>query len=107
MVQMMKNRVLDFLPLFLMGDLILPFLLAPNYQGYHHLTQVMSALGNPKAPLHILYNIWLIVLGIILLLCNFKLYPMIAEKSHSIAIILFAIICIYAIGACILSGFFR
>lgn len=102
----MKNRVLDLLPFFLMGDLILPFLLAPAYRGYDHLTQVMSALGNPKAPLHSLYNIWLIVLGIILLLCNFKLYPMIAEKSRSIAVMLFAIMCIYAIGACILSGFF-
>lgn len=106
MGQMMKNRVLDLLPFLLIGDLILPFLLAPAYRGYDHLTQVMSALGNPKAPLHSLYNIWLIVLGIILLLCNFKLYPMIAEKSRSIAIMLFAIMCIYAIGACILSGFF-
>ncbi len=102
----MKNRILDLLPFFLIGDLILPFLLAPTYQGYNHLTQVMSALGNSKAPLHMLYNIWLIVLGIIMLLCNFKLYPVIAEKSNSIAIMLFAIICIYAIGACILSGFF-
>lgn len=106
MEQMMKNRVLDLLPFLLIGDLILPFLLATTYPGYNHLTQVMSVLGNSKAPLHILYNIWLIVLGIIMLLCNFKLYPVIAEKSRSIAIMLFAIICIYAIGACILSGFF-
>lgn len=84
----------------------MPFLLAPTYHGYNHLTQVMSALGNSKAPLHILYNIWLIMLGICILFCNFKLYLVIAEKSSSIAIILFAIICIYAIGACILSGFF-
>ena len=102
----MKNKVLDLLPFLLIGDLILPFLLAPTYRGYHHLTQVMSALGNPIAPLHILYNIWLIVLGIGILLCNFKLFPVIAEKSSSIAIMLFAIICIYAIGACILSGLF-
>lgn len=102
----MKNKVLDLLPFLLIADLILPFLLAPTYRGYHHLTQVMSALGNSKAPLHILYNIWLIVLGIGMFLCNFKLYPVIAEKSSSIAIMLFAVICIYAIGACILSGLF-
>lgn len=102
----MKNKVLDLLPFLLISDLILPFLLAPTYRGYSHLTQVMSVLGNSKAPLHFLYNIWLIVLGISILLCNFKLYPVIAEKSGSIAITLFAIICIYAIGACILSGFF-
>ena len=103
---MMKNKVLDLLPFLLIGDLVLPFLLAPTYRGYNHLMQVMSALGNPIAPLHILYNIWLIVLGIGILLCNFKLFPVIAEKSSSIAIMLFAIICIYAIGACILSGLF-
>lgn len=102
----MKIKILDLLPFFLIGDLILPFLLAPTYQGYDHLAQVMSALGNSKAPLHMFYNIWLIVLGAIMLLCNFKLYPIIAEKSNLIAMMFFAIICIYAIGACILSGLF-
>jgi len=102
----MKNKVFNLLPFLLIGDLMLPFLLAPTYQGYNHLTQVMSALGNSKAPLHILYNIWLIVLGISILFCNYKLYPVIAEKSGSIAVMLFAVTCFYAIGACILSGFF-
>ena len=102
----MKNKVLDLLPFLLIIDLILPFLLAATYQGYNHLTQVMSALGNPKAPLHILYNSWLVLLGISMLLCNFRIYSITAEKSGLIAIVLFAIICIYAIGACILSGFF-
>lgn len=106
MGQTMKNKVLDLLPFLLIVDLILPFLLAPTYRGYNHLTQVMSVLGNSKAPLHILYNIWLIMLGISILLCNFKLYSVIAETSSSIAIMLFVIIGIYAIGACILSGFF-
>lgn len=71
----MINKILDLLPVFLIADLILPFLLAPTYRGYNHLTQVMSALGNSKAPLHIFYNIWLIILGIAILLCNFRLYP--------------------------------
>lgn len=48
MEQMMKNRVLDLLPFLLIGDLILPFLLATTYPGYNHLTQVMSVLGNSK-----------------------------------------------------------
>lgn len=103
---MMKDKIFDILPFLLIGDLILPFLFALTYRGYDHLTQVMSALGNPKAPLHILYNIWLIVLGIAILFCNFRLYPIFAEKSRFIAIMLFVIICVYAIGACILSGIF-
>lgn len=94
------------LPFFLLGDLILPFLLAPAYRGYNHLTQVMSALGNSKAPLHIIYNIWLVVLGIVILLSGFAIYPLVAEKSALIAAILFIIICAYALGGCILSGIF-
>lgn len=94
------------MPVFLLGDLVLPFLLAPAYRGYNHLTQVMSALGNSKAPLHIIYNIWLIILGIVILLSGFELYPIIAEKSRAIAAILFIIICAYALGGCILSGIF-
>lgn len=103
---MMKDKIFDILPFLLIGDVILPFLFALTYRGYDHLTQVMSALGNPKAPLHILYNIWLIVLGIAILFCNFRLYPIFSEKSRFIAIMLFVIICVYAIGACILSGIF-
>ena len=102
----MEHSAFDLLAFLLMGDLVLPFLLAPAYRGYDHLTQVMSALGNAKAPLHILYDIWLIVLGIGMLFCDLKLYPAIAEKSGPIAVMLFAVIGIYAVGACILSGFF-
>lgn len=102
----MKNKIFDLLPVFLAGDLIIPFLLAPAYRGYNHLTQVMSVLGNPKAPLHSIYNIWLIILGSVILICDFEIYSAVAEKSRIIAIILFGIICVYAIGACILSGLF-
>ena len=42
MGEMMKNKVLDLLPFLLIGDLVLPFLLAPTYRGYNHLMQVMS-----------------------------------------------------------------
>ncbi len=106
MGQTMKHKLLDLFPFLLIGDLLLPFLLAPTYRGYHHFTQVMSALGNPKAPLHVLYNIWLVTLGMMILFCNFQLYPLIVEKSAPIAVMLFAVLCIYAAGACILSGFF-
>ena len=55
---MMKNYLSHILPFFFALDLIIPFLLAPTYKGYSHLTQVMSVLGNSKAPLHLIYNIW-------------------------------------------------
>ena len=43
---MMKNYLSHILPFFFALDLIIPFLLAPTYKGYSHLTQVMSVLGN-------------------------------------------------------------
>lgn len=102
----MKNSLSNILPFFLAADLIIPFLLAPTYKGYNHLTQVMSVLGNSKSPLHLIYNIWLIIFGIFILLSAFHLYPTVAKVSKAISILLFSVIVIYAIGGCVLSGFF-
>lgn len=103
---MMKNSFSNILPFLLIADLIIPFLLAPTYKGYSHLTQVMSVLGNSKAPLHLIYNIWLIVFGIAILIGTLQLYPTVAQVSNFISIMLFSIIVIYALGGCILSGIF-
>lgn len=103
---MMKNSLSNILPFLLIADLIIPFLLAPTYKGYNHLTQVMSVLGNSKAPLHLIYNIWLVVFGIAILISTLQLYPNIAKVSSIISIVLSSVIIIYAIGGCILSGIF-
>lgn len=103
---MMKNNFLMILPIVLILDLLIPFILAPTYKGYNHLTQVMSVLGNDKSPFHMVYNIWLIVYGVILIFSNFRIYSVISKHSTVVAIILFGIVLIYAIGGCILSGFF-
>ena len=55
---MIKNYLSHFLPVLLALDLIIPFLLAPFYKDYNHLTQVMSVLGNSKAPLHLAGCVW-------------------------------------------------
>ena len=46
----MKHTFYSLLPLFLLLDLVIPFLLAPTYPGYRHTRQVMSVLGNRSAP---------------------------------------------------------
>lgn len=81
----MKNS----LPFLLAADLLIPFLLAPTYKGYSHLTKVMSVLGNSKAPLHFVYNIWLVVFGIYFLFSAVRLYPVVAKTSSVIAVLLF------------------
>lgn len=103
---MMKNSLSLLLPFALLLDLIIPFLLAPFYKGYSHSMQVMSVLGNNNAPLHLIYNIWLVLCGIIILMSDFMLYEIISQKSKSIAVILFIVVLLYAIGGCILSGIF-
>lgn len=100
----MTNR--NILPLLLAADLLIPFLLAPSYKGYNHLTEVMSVLGNPKAPLHVIYNIWLVVFGVSLLIRAIPLYSAVAETSKVMSKLLFLVIAVYAIGGCVLSGLF-
>lgn len=82
---MMKNYLYHFLPFLLALDLIIPFLLASTYKGYNHLTQVMSVLGNSKAPLHLIYNIWLVLLGVAILVSTLQLYPTVAQVSNPIS----------------------
>ena len=103
---MMKNSFSNILPFLLIADLIIPFVLAPTYKGYSHLTQVMSVLGNSKAPLHLIYNIWLVVFGVAILISTLQLYPTVAQVSNPISTMLFSVIVIYAVGGCILSGIF-
>lgn len=102
----MRDAVLAAIPVFLLLDLVLPFFLAPAYPGYSHLRQVMSALGNERARLHVVYDIWLVVLGVVVCAGACFLYPLIAAVSAGVAATLTALLLIYGIGGCILCGIF-
>lgn len=88
------------------GDLVIPFFLAPFCKKYNHLTMVMSLLGNRNSPVHLIYNLWLIGAGIMLILGSSKLYAMYLPVSNIISKVLLFCVVFYAIGACILSGIF-
>ena len=88
------------------GDLMLPFLFAPFCKNYNHLTMVMSLLGNPNSPVHIIYSIWLITAGIMLILGALTLYTIFVSISSVLSKILLVCIVLFAVGACILSGIF-
>lgn len=94
------------LPAALGLDLALPFLFAPFYKGYSHHTQVMSVLGSAGSPLRRFYNLWLVVLGVILLIGALFLYPAMADISVPLASLFAVITAVYGIGGCILSGLF-
>lgn len=102
-----NNKLLSWLLIIaIIGDFAVPYLLAPFYKGYSHNTMVMSSLGNPGSPVRILYNIWLIVLGILLLVsCTFIVSKYwLVSKPLTIAIVI--LVAVFAIGAGILSGIF-
>lgn len=88
------------------GDLVIPFFLAPFCKKYNHLTMVMSLLGNHNSPIHLIYNLWLIAAGIMLILGSLKLYAMYLPTSNILSKVLIFCLVFYAIGACILSGIF-
>lgn len=95
-----------WIPVALLLDLLLPFVLAYTYKGYSHSKQVMSVLGNTRAPLHIVYNAWLILLGCIIFFAGYGIYLSLKQESIIISRVLFSVMTIYAIGGCILSGIF-
>lgn len=88
------------------GDLLVPFLLAPFCKGYNHSKMVMSVLGNKNYPLHAAYNTWLVLAGIMFLISAAKLYATYVSVSKNLAACLSVSFIVYAIGGCILSGLF-
>lgn len=87
------------------GDLVVPFFIA-RFSEYNHLTMVMSVLGNHNRPMSWLYNLWLIVAGVVFLISAITWYKMYSRISVPLAAWLSIAIAIYAVGGCVLSGIF-
>lgn len=57
-----------FLLLAMAGDLLISLTLPLFYKGYSVAKMSISALGNPKSPVRIPFNIWMILEGLLFLL---------------------------------------
>lgn len=90
----------------IIGDYVVAYVLALFYPEYSHMKQVMSVLGNPKSPVAILYNIWLIILGILMCISAVDFYIAYCEISQGYARAGTIIIFLFGIGAGILAGIF-
>lgn len=102
-----NNKVLSAILLIaVLGDFIVPYTLAPFYKGYSHSTFVMSSLGNPNSPVHKIYNFWLILLGVLLLLSSKLIYIKYQFISTGLTISVIMLLSTFAIGAGIISGLF-
>ena len=63
----------------LLGDMLVPFILAPFYQGYSHTKMTISALGNPQSPVRVVFNLWMLVEGIV---CHILLVQQILHSVY-------------------------
>lgn len=65
----------------------------------------MSVLGNKNAPLHKIYNAWLILLGVIIIISSIYIFSLLHNTS-GIILFLFIVLLLYALGGCIIAGLF-
>jgi hypothetical membrane protein len=106
-MNIIQNKIIWILfSLTLLGDFIIVYIFAKYYPEYNHLKDVMSVMGNDKSPTHKIYNIWLIILGIVMIIFGFSIYLQYKIISNNLSIIIFVIMTLYGIGGCILSGIF-
>lgn len=107
MEQLCNSKIFNLILLItIIGEFLLPFILKFFYLGYDSKRMVMSVLGNPKSPVKIIYNIWLVWLGFFLLLTSFVIFSETERTSLKLAVWTFVSISLFAVGAGILSGIF-
>ena len=90
----------------IIGDLLVSTILSLFYKEYSIATMSISALGNPKSPVRLPFNIWMFLEGVLFLLSLPVLYNRYHLTSGWITIVLIAFIAVFGIGACIFTAFF-
>lgn len=90
----------------IMGDLLIPFILAPFYKGYSHTMMTISALGNPQSPIRVVFNLWMLLEGLLFLFAVPAIYNYYNCISKLFTGITIAFIILFAVGACIFTCFF-
>jgi len=88
------------------GEMIIPFILAPFYKGYNHTTMAISVLGNVNSPVRLPFNLWMLVAGVLFLLSTPSVYSLYDGISKPLSVVTVLFIGIFAVGACIFSCFF-
>lgn len=88
------------------GEMVIPFILAPFYKGYRHSTMAISTLGNKSSPVRKPFNLWMLLAGLLFLSAIPSLYHMYYPVSKLLIIAAVICIAIFAVGACIFSCFF-
>lgn len=95
-----------FLLLAMAGDLLISLALPLFYKGYSVAKMSISALGNPKSPVRIPFNIWMILEGLLFLLALPSIKKYFGPVSPGLSSALLVIIALFAVGACIFTSIF-
>lgn len=90
----------------MLGDILIPFILALFYQGYSNTMMAISALGNPQSPVKLVFNLWMLLEGILFLTAIPALYDYYHNVSKLLINTVIIFVIIFAVGACIFTCFF-
>ena len=90
----------------MIGDIVVSLVLALFYKEYSCTKMSISALGNPSSPVRIPFNVWMVIEGLLFLLAIPAVYGYYHKISGGITITVAVFIAVFAIGACIFTGFF-
>ncbi len=90
----------------MVGDILVSLVLPCFYSGYSSMKMSISALGNPESPVRGVFNIWMLVEGLLFLLAIPTLYKRYNTVSGALTYTMIIFTAVFAIGACIFTCFF-
>lgn len=90
----------------MIGDLVVSGVLSLFYKEYSGNKMSISALGNPSSPVRLPFNIWMVLEGILFLVSIPAVYKCYHPVSGGLTVIVVVFIAVFAIGACVFTGFF-
>jgi len=90
----------------MVGDILISFLLSLFYNGYSNMKMSISALGNPKSPIKMAFNLWMLMEGILFLLSLPALYKYYYPISSRFTILMIIFISLFSICSCVFTCFF-
>ena len=95
-----------FILIAMIGDIVVSLFLSFFYKGYSNTRMTISALGNPSSPVRLPFNIWMVLEGVLFLAAIPAIYSCYSSISGGMTKVLVVFIAIFAVGACIFTGFF-
>lgn len=90
----------------MIGDIIVSLVLPIFYKEYNCMKMSISALGNPKSPVRMPFNIWMLIEGLLFLIAIPAIHKLYHPVSSGLTYTVIAFTILFAVGACIFTCFF-